>query len=886
VSFVRARMNVPRLPAVLLPLARTGKYLDQWAAITVVRGIQGYGKTTLVAGWLRAQPDDAVIPVWIDGRSGDFDQAALATVSRAAEALPPHQRLVLVVDDAHCVRDKALLDEFIAVVAGHEQVHLVLCSRSRHPIETRAAGRVDLVTVPAAELLLTVDEIGELARGLGVDVSRAQARNLHDQFGGWVAPVRIALQAAGDGPWLDGDRSLPSAPAEEYLRRTVLPGIGDQSTLDTVMRFGLADLLTHRLIADFADEHDPEQLIRLVESPGLAERVYRNGEVELVFPAFVRRGMRAEFTRRYPDAARETNRRLSRWYSAQALDRTDPRGTGDGERVRLEQRYPLLAFEHAAAALDWSLVEAVWNAHSAYLSLAHPHVAFRVLNSVPPDFMATKRSMLLGREVTAGAVEADDVHPTSRPRTAALRAYVESATTAAAAHLDELPLHDLLHVGVGRMIGLRLAGNIDEAERFAEPLDAAIEAQIAAGADPGDRRGWFVLQRGVTRTLQHRHYDALRAYRTSWLSRTDDAVHIPANAAANLALTHATVGNSGHARRWLERFAQYDTSGTWGHYLVGIGAHLAAGLLAVDGLDAAASTEHLEHLGDGSSQVELWSFIAALNATHNLYFAENTTAALADLDAARSSHHPKLRQSRTATTLLTRARAELLIAAGQGQRARHELLSNGAVGRARRTERGAGRSRGAHDPHTAVALARISLLSGHPDEARRIIAETLWDPDANRRQRLEGLLISAHAAHRMQDRAAATRFTAQALDIYRETRILAAFAAIPTEERDDLLGLTGHCLDAHELARLRATPSPYPSQLTVIELTQRERLLATALATTPSRQAIADQLYVSVNTVRAQLVTMYRKLDATTRDQALLRLHELGLQPASEQSAG
>lgn len=49
------------------------------------------------------------------------------------------------------------------------------------------------------------------------------------------------------------------------------------------------------------------------------------------------------------------------------------------------------------------------------------------------------------------------------------------------------------------------------------------------------------------------------------------------------------------------------------------------------------------------------------------------------------------------------------------------------------------------------------------------------------------------------------------------------------------------------------------------------------LLDTASRPAIAARLYVSVNTVRAQLSTPYRKLGAASRSQALLRLHEVGL---------
>jgi len=42
-------------------------------------------------------------------------------------------------------------------------------------------------------------------------------------------------------------------------------------------------------------------------------------------------------------------------------------------------------------------------------------------------------------------------------------------------------------------------------------------------------------------------------------------------------------------------------------------------------------------------------------------------------------------------------------------------------------------------------------------------------------------------------------------------------------------------------------------------------------------QEIADQLFVSVNTIRSQLATLYNKLGVKSREQALIRLTKLDL---------
>ena len=55
-----------------------------------------------------------------------------------------------------------------------------------------------------------------------------------------------------------------------------------------------------------------------------------------------------------------------------------------------------------------------------------------------------------------------------------------------------------------------------------------------------------------------------------------------------------------------------------------------------------------------------------------------------------------------------------------------------------------------------------------------------------------------------------------------------------------------------------------------------------ALAGTGSRQTIADSLFVSLNTVKTQLESIYRKVGATTRSETLAKAREHDLLPASE----
>jgi len=846
--------------------------LDQWAPLAVIRGIQGYGKTTLVASWLRDQ-QDPVRWVWVSAGSdggdvrqfgtqlveqlhraglvagtmasteedleraiGNLTEHALEVVDRAAGALTQGQPIVLVIDDAHWLRDEPILLGLVRTLARHQHLHLVMCSRGRHPIEDLAAGVIDTVTITARALLFTVPQVRELARSMGVPLSQERAEQIYSAIGGWAAAVRLVLDEIAEA-----GSELPLTRAGDYLRNVVLPAVGDQRGLGQVMRFSLAERLTHRLIRDFAEDHDPETLVRLVESSGLAERHYEPGDIELVFPCFVRNTLRDTFNTREPEEARAMQRRLSAWYAAHP---------GHG--------HLLLALRHAVAGEDWDQLDRLWAHHSAELVLEHPGPLSEVLGALPERILAARPGMLVGytlSRVAASALETDE-----DAGMITMRAYLGACRRIAAQkRLGAMSLHDLLYVGTGYMISLRFEGKFDAADRVADQIEQLATTLIADGVDPGDRLGWFHLQRGVSLTLRAQHAAAARRYQLSWQHRRQTAPHVAANAAANLALTHALAADPQAAQRWLARHSDTDRSRIWGRHLADASAHLASAILALDALDATGCRSELDHLGGGAAPLELWPYVAYLEAQYSLHYGDPLTA-LAMLDLAQAAHQPDVARAEAAVILLARARADLLVAAGRGDHARALLAAQGSD----------------VDPAVAVVSARLGLLAGDPGAARRIAARLLWRETTDNRSRLELLLIEAVATRRMHEPARAAELAGQALALYRQTNLLRPFTTLHPDDFDTLFHAAGDVLGPDELDSIRAHRSPFPHSITLTKLTPREQLLATALATTASRQEIADQLYVSVNTVKKQLVTLYRKLGVSTRDEALTRLAQLG----------
>ena len=75
-----------------------------------------------------------------------------------------------------------------------------------------------------------------------------------------------------------------------------------------------------------------------------------------------------------------------------------------------------------------------------------------------------------------------------------------------------------------------------------------------------------------------------------------------------------------------------------------------------------------------------------------------------------------------------------------------------------------------------------------------------------------------------------------------------------------------------QLSRQRGTATPGPSTLTAAEL----RLLP-LLSTHLTAAEIAAELFLSPHTIKSQMQSAYRKLAATSRNQAITRARELGL---------
>jgi LuxR family maltose regulon positive regulatory protein len=216
--------------------------------------------------------------------------------------------------------------------------------------------------------------------------------------------------------------------------------------------------------------------------------------------------------------------------------------------------------------------------------------------------------------------------------------------------------------------------------------------------------------------------------------------------------------------------------------------------------------------------------------------------------------------------MLDSAEVDLLLALGRGNLA-HAVLSGPR----------------AEHPLLHVARARLALLAGHSTAALRLASDTGWDRNATERHRLDMQVIRAVAAYRCGDLPSATAALGRAVDTVRATGALRALVTVP---REDLLALTVHLPAAAELLAQPAVLAQrdlFPPRIVLITLTEREQRVLEKLAAGLTTRQTANSLVVSVNTVKTQQASLYRKLGTNSRADAIARAQQLGLVTAVHQ---
>ncbi|MFF9564700.1 response regulator transcription factor [Leifsonia sp. NPDC014704] len=311
-----------------------------------------------------------------------------------------------------------------------------------------------------------------------------------------------------------------------------------------------------------------------------------------------------------------------------------------------------------------------------------------------------------------------------------------------------------------------------------------------------------------------------------------------------LALLNARNGDGGEAREHI-RTAR-SRVGQLGHDDAML-LSVAEAILALDDLDQDAAREHLADAAVDLRTTPHWMPYAVTAATLELVCG-HPGRGLAHLDQTIGGRGPEGRSVAVRASLAT-ARAVLELALGHPDSAEAVL------------ERDAG------EVEKRIGAARVQLFLGRHGAALQQL-RPLSNAVLTTRRRAEAVALEAAALLRFSDEDRVTSVVDHLGAIIERSGLLLPLALLPAAD----LARVSHALTAlgyDETLELDRIGTLVRGNGPDIPLTPRETAVLATLLQHPSHSAIAAALNVSVNTVKSQLRSVYRKLGVSTRDEAI-----------------
>jgi LuxR family transcriptional regulator, maltose regulon positive regulatory protein len=877
------KLRIPRPGIAVLDRPRITGLIDTAVRrpVTLLTGPPGAGKTLAAARWALGKPPGSR-PAWlaIDAADGDparFWQNVVAALTGAGVPAPPaglepaglpgwlttalgadSPAVVLILDDIHLIAGSDALAG-LAELIRHEPpgLRLLLAGRSA-PALARLRLSGDLTEIGAADLTCTSEETRAYFDMLGTPLDPDELAEVAGRTEGWLAGLRLVALGATAGP--AGSQSLVS----DYIEDEVLGPLSAEvrafllrTCLTPVVHAGLASELT----GDAAAARVLEQLSRsgsLVEAVAPQAGEYR-------YHPMLREALTACLRRELPDEVPQLHRRVARWHAARR-DLPD-------------------AVQAAAEAGDWDL-------------------ASRVLRSAGPSVMLSPESATV-ETMLAGA-------PPDRIGTDAAL-----ATALAAARLWQGdPDGAVPHLECAQLALDSLAGRDRvRAELWLSALRVLYRASTAP-AGPG----WLdqeLAQAGQESTAprgsEHEPLGVL------WLSLGFAALTEFDLQKARSALLHAGSQLSAggllalreRGRCWeavaaalygdLAASARLVASVTDGPHgrdadlapvlaLAGAAVSLGRDDLddaesQLDQADLAAMTQRLA----GEPSIDLLAGLLRARlavADGNLAGARGLVRWLGDLAAnpaepADLASPPRPQGVAAVVALLD---AEISLAAGERERARATLTDVAGHPGTSDLADAAGAAGPVVRAQAAVDQARLLIADEDDKAALKLVEPVLAAPAGacSTIDRIRALLAAAVAHRRLSQAGEAAEVLSQALALAEPEDACGPFLLAGAAVRSALTVLispsnrcaafAGKILDRFD-GRLSRPAASQPAAL----LTDSEVAVLRFLPSHMTNQEIAESLFLSINTIKTHLSSVYRKLGVANRRQAIAQARRLEL---------
>lgn len=877
-----ALRQVPRVPPDVLERPHLLERLGSATPLVVLRAASGTGKTALLAQWAHAALAAGAGPVvWIGGDETGHNRTGFwmrvlgrlhalqliddLTLYREMASLADHPEtivatmrriltgqgagLTLLIDDVGSARRGYWDDvtgDLLGVLAALPAVRCIAAGRfSTNLTGAEARTRIGLELIEDEDLALSAPEIRALARRIipdadphflhAVEQTAAQtpATSRH------VALVRFALttvqhtrhpsemESAGDFRRLIEEATrhelrsrFSDSEAQDFLRRTVLA-----PRMDAV----LAEQLTGR--------PDAQSMLESLVHAGAGQWIHDVPGADPVFQysAHLRAAALAEYPAS-PQSMKQDHASISHWLA-------EVRGDAMGAVAHalhaddlsfathlLLRRYPLTSDE--SRQLSGLLREVPrWKIHR------HPLLALWFALALNKDATTQKQAVayfvsasLLGKMTTR-----------AEPLERAVLAGIESSVQRLLGRSRQMTER------ARRCLAL-LEQVVDDPDRDRE-LDSMIMTSISQSA-----MSLFYADQ-TAEALQARHLQA----------RFADAIGQPHQrnvAAANIALLHVLDGEYRDAEQALESIVPHAWPETWRDGYRGAPEHIARAHLLISEGRCDEALAALERLAPHRETIEFWDLIAS-------------TTALAQ--AASGSAHRAGAEFRAYTD--SKLTERTLPSAKRRLAASRELLGL-ATGRPPQHPEGSARR---STPVTTALAALAAHAEARPAEAVELLATA----DLQARTTLDRMVMAVTGVSLAQRAGTSLELLpyARAVSVVVEVSGLRwPLLLLPAPEREGMIAALREAGEEAQAVILEASCEQLPPILEIPEsghlvpqLTARERDVLLVLVETGRRSEIAQRLYVSVNTVKAQLRALYAKLGASSRDDALAKASSYGL---------
>lgn len=320
------------------------------------------------------------------------------------------------------------------------------------------------------------------------------------------------------------------------------------------------------------------------------------------------------------------------------------------------------------------------------------------------------------------------------------------------------------------------------------------------------------------------------------------------------ALVHALGGEVDVARRLLDGGRPLD---------VPTGA-LATALVALEDGDPDDVQQILRRVDPLFGAFEHWPIVLAVRAR------ASTVAGRVPPEDQLTAHDAGVQRYRQRSTaggvgarMLALARVRLQLAAGQLSQAERGLEALGTVQVWNAAE------------HMGLALAR-----SEPERALAIVNAVAVHGVYQARTTALLVLLRAVALRRTGDVLAAVAAFREAMDLFDRHGLRGELLTPPRDDVRQLVDVSGDERAQALWASLSGLRSVFPGPDVGVVLSERESVVLGLLGEPLSVPGIASELHVSVNTVKTQVRSVYRKLGVSTRREAVEQGRSLGLSGA------